>query len=73
MAFSSCNKIDSKEGWTGERTVKLKTQYCTSIRPIQRVFPLEVSGNDITNLPHQKVQQTDSSVNCPNPDTLKAT
>ncbi|GFU27317.1 integrase catalytic domain-containing protein [Trichonephila clavipes] len=32
-----------------------------------------VSGNDVTNPPHQKVQQADSSVNCPNPDTLKAT
>ncbi|GFW09916.1 integrase catalytic domain-containing protein [Trichonephila clavipes] len=31
------------------------------------------SGNDITNPPLQKVQQTDSSVSCPNPDTLKAT
>ncbi|GFY39197.1 integrase catalytic domain-containing protein [Trichonephila inaurata madagascariensis] len=54
------------------RTVKLKTQSCTLIRPIQRVFPLEVSGKDVTSLPLQKVQQTDSSVNCPNPDTLKA-
>ncbi|GFT19677.1 integrase catalytic domain-containing protein [Trichonephila clavipes] len=55
------------------RTVKLKTQSCTLIRPIQHVFPLEVSGNDITNPPLQNVQQTDSSMNCPNPDTLKAT
>ncbi|GFY23043.1 integrase catalytic domain-containing protein [Trichonephila clavipes] len=55
------------------RTVKLKTQSCTLIRPIQRVFPLEVSGNDKTNPPLQKVQQADSSMNCPNPDTLKAT
>ncbi|GFT56312.1 integrase catalytic domain-containing protein [Trichonephila clavipes] len=54
------------------RTVKLKTQSCALIRPIQRVFPLEVSGNDITNPPLQKIQQIDSSVNCPNPDTLKA-
>ncbi|GFV93181.1 transposon Ty3-I Gag-Pol polyprotein [Trichonephila clavipes] len=56
-----------------KRTVKLKTQSCTLIRPIQRVFPLEVSGNDVTSLPLQKVQQTDSSMNCPNPDTLKDT
>ncbi|GFX38000.1 integrase catalytic domain-containing protein [Trichonephila clavipes] len=55
------------------RTVKLKTQSCTLIHPIERVFPLEVSGNDITNPPLQKVQQTDSSGNCPNPDTSKAT
>ncbi|GFX99022.1 uncharacterized protein TNCV_4301971 [Trichonephila clavipes] len=55
------------------RTVKLKTQSCTLIRPIQRVFPLEVSGNDITNPPLQKIQQTDSSMNWPNPDTLKTT
>ncbi|GFW13402.1 DUF5641 domain-containing protein [Trichonephila clavipes] len=74
MAFSSCNKIDSREGKDGlVRTVKLKTQSCTLISPIQRVFPLEVSGNDITNPPLQKVQQTVSSVNCPNPDNLKAT
>ncbi|GFY19407.1 integrase catalytic domain-containing protein [Trichonephila clavipes] len=31
-----------------------------------------VSGNDTTNPPLQKVQQTDSSVNYPNPDALKA-
>ncbi|GFW90631.1 integrase catalytic domain-containing protein [Trichonephila clavipes] len=55
------------------RTVKLKTQSCTLTRLIQRVFPLEVSGIDITNPPLQKVQQTDSFMNCPNPDTLKAT
>ncbi|GFY05497.1 integrase catalytic domain-containing protein [Trichonephila clavipes] len=55
------------------RTIKLKTQSCTLIRPIQRVFPLEVSGNDVANPPLQKVQQTYSSVNCPNPDTLIAT
>ncbi|GFT18643.1 DUF5641 domain-containing protein [Trichonephila clavipes] len=61
-------------GKDGEmRTVKLKTQSCTRIRPIQRVFPLEVSGNHITNPPLQKVQPTDSPVSCPNPDTLKAT
>ncbi|GFX74742.1 integrase catalytic domain-containing protein [Trichonephila clavipes] len=63
--------IPGKDGLV--RTVKLKTQSCTLIRPIQRVFPLEVSGNDITNLPLQKVQQTDSSVICQNLDTLKAT
>ncbi|GFY27691.1 uncharacterized protein TNCV_241591 [Trichonephila clavipes] len=39
----------------------------------KRVFPLEVSGNDVTKQPLHKVQQTDSSVNYPNPDTLKAT
>ncbi|GFV28561.1 integrase catalytic domain-containing protein [Trichonephila clavipes] len=37
-------------------TVKLKTQSCTLTRPIQRVFPLEVSGNEIANPPLQKVQ-----------------
>ncbi|GFX67811.1 integrase catalytic domain-containing protein [Trichonephila clavipes] len=63
--------IPGKDGLV--RTVKLKTQSCTLIRPIQRVFPLEVSVNDIKNPPLQKVQQTDSSVSCPNPDTLKAT
>ncbi|GFS52778.1 DUF5641 domain-containing protein [Trichonephila inaurata madagascariensis] len=63
--------IPGKDGLV--RTVKLKTQSCTLIRPIQRVFPLEVSGNDLKSLPLQKVQQTDSSVNYPNPDTLKAT
>ncbi|GFX74662.1 integrase catalytic domain-containing protein [Trichonephila clavipes] len=63
--------ISRKDGLV--RTVKLKTQSCTLNRPIQRVFPFEVSGNDITNVPFQKVQQTDSSVSCPNPDTLKAT
>ncbi|GFR23914.1 hypothetical protein TNCT_275561 [Trichonephila clavata] len=46
---------------------------CTLIRPIRRVFPLEVSGNIVTSLPLQKVQQTDSPINCPDPDTLKAT
>ncbi|GFS47489.1 uncharacterized protein TNCV_1612271 [Trichonephila clavipes] len=63
--------IPGKDGLV--RTVKLKTQSCTLIRPIQRVFPLEMSGNDATSVPLQKVQHTDSSVNCPNPDTLKAT
>ncbi|GFU45920.1 integrase catalytic domain-containing protein [Trichonephila clavipes] len=65
------NLIPGKDGLL--RTVKLKTQSCTLIRPIQRVFPLEVSGSDITNPPLQKVQLTDSFVSCPNPDTLKAT
>ncbi|GFU93750.1 integrase catalytic domain-containing protein [Trichonephila clavipes] len=55
------------------RTVKLKTQSCALIRPIQRVFPLEVSGNDGSSLPFQRIQQGDSSVNCPNLNTLKAT
>ncbi|GFT01968.1 integrase catalytic domain-containing protein [Trichonephila clavipes] len=63
--------IPGKDGLV--RTVKLKTKSCPLTRPIQRVFPLEASGNNITNPPLQKVQQTDSSVNCPNPDTLKAT
>ncbi|GFX70900.1 integrase catalytic domain-containing protein [Trichonephila clavipes] len=63
--------IPGKDGLV--RTVKLKTQSCTLICPIQHVFPLEVSGNHITNPPLQKVQQIYSSMNCPNPDTLKAT
>ncbi|GFU12835.1 integrase catalytic domain-containing protein [Trichonephila clavipes] len=63
--------IPGKDGLM--RTVKLKTQSCTLIQPIQRVFPLEVSVNDITSLPLQKVPQADSSVSYPNPDTLKAT
>ncbi|GFX70522.1 integrase catalytic domain-containing protein [Trichonephila clavipes] len=63
--------VPGKDGLV--RTVKLKTQSCTLIRSIQRVFPLEVSGNDITNPPLQKVQQTNLSVSCPNTDTLKAT
>ncbi|GFY09789.1 integrase catalytic domain-containing protein [Trichonephila clavipes] len=64
------NLIPGKDGLV--RTVKLKTQSCTLIRPIQRVFPLEASGNDITNPPLHKVQQTDSTVSCPNTDTSKA-
>ncbi|GFY77867.1 DUF5641 domain-containing protein [Trichonephila inaurata madagascariensis] len=40
--------ISGKDGLV--RTVKLKTQSCTLIRPIQRVFPLEVSGNDVTSI-----------------------
>ncbi|GFS61792.1 integrase catalytic domain-containing protein [Trichonephila clavipes] len=63
--------IPGKDGLV--RTVKLKTQSCTLTRPIQRVFQLEVSDNDITNPPLQKVQQTDSSLSCPNPDILKVT
>ncbi|GFR07819.1 DUF5641 domain-containing protein [Trichonephila clavata] len=55
------------------RTVKLRTQSCTLIRPIQRVFLLEVSGNSVTSLPLQKVQHIDSSMNCADPDTVKAT
>ncbi|GFW95066.1 integrase catalytic domain-containing protein [Trichonephila clavipes] len=43
--------IPEKDGLV--RTVKLRTQSCTLIRPNQRVFPLEVSGNDITNPPLQ--------------------
>ncbi|GBM51390.1 hypothetical protein AVEN_168774-1 [Araneus ventricosus] len=51
------------------RTVKLKTQSCTLIRPIQHVFPLELSGNNLTSLPLQNVQLTELSVNSPNPET----
>ncbi|GBN44278.1 hypothetical protein AVEN_211377-1 [Araneus ventricosus] len=51
------------------RTVKLKTQSSTLIRPIQRLFPLELSGNDLTSLPLQKVELTVLSVNSPNPET----
>ncbi|GBO25336.1 hypothetical protein AVEN_76428-1 [Araneus ventricosus] len=54
------------------RIVKLKTQPCTLIRPIQRVFPLELSGNGLTSLPLQKVQLTEPSVNPPNPDSSEA-
>ncbi|GFQ76375.1 integrase catalytic domain-containing protein [Trichonephila clavata] len=63
--------IPGKDGLV--RTVKLKTQSCTLIRPIKRVFPLEVSGKSVTSLPLQKVQQIDSSMNCADPDTVKAT
>ncbi|GBO26557.1 hypothetical protein AVEN_205168-1 [Araneus ventricosus] len=59
--------IPGKDGLV--RTVKLKTQSSTLIRPIQRVFPLELSGNDLTSLPLQKVQLTELSVNSPNPET----
>ncbi|GFU62019.1 DUF5641 domain-containing protein [Trichonephila clavipes] len=51
--------IPGKDGLV--RTVKLKTQSCTLIRPIQRGLPLEVSRNDITNPPLQKVQQTEAT------------
>ncbi|GBN15764.1 hypothetical protein AVEN_196305-1 [Araneus ventricosus] len=54
------------------RTVKLKTEPCTLIRPIQRVFLLELSGNGLTSLPLQKVQLTEPSVNPPNPDSSEA-
>ncbi|GFW57861.1 hypothetical protein TNCV_1334701 [Trichonephila clavipes] len=36
-------------------------------------FRTKVSGSVKVKLPHQNVQQTNSSVNCPNPDTLKST
>ncbi|GBL76124.1 hypothetical protein AVEN_139080-1 [Araneus ventricosus] len=58
--------IPGKDGLV--RTVKLKTQSFTLIRPVQRVFPLELSGNDLTSLPLQKVQLTELSVNSPNPE-----
>jgi hypothetical protein len=58
--------IPGKDGLI--RTVKLKTESCTLIRPIQRVFPLEVSGNDFKSLPLQKVQSTES-VQPPRPDS----
>ncbi|GBM89270.1 hypothetical protein AVEN_180421-1 [Araneus ventricosus] len=58
--------IPGKDGLV--RTVKLKTQSSTLIRPVQRVFPLELSGNDLTSLPLQKVQLTELSVNSPNPE-----
>ncbi|GBN34990.1 hypothetical protein AVEN_206089-1 [Araneus ventricosus] len=45
-------------------------QSSTLIRPIQRVFPLELSGNDLTSLPLQKVQLTELSMNSPNPETV---
>ncbi|GFS55060.1 integrase catalytic domain-containing protein [Nephila pilipes] len=67
----SSNICEGKDGLV--RTVKLRSQSCTLILPIQRVFPLEVSGNSVTSLPLQKVQQIDSSMNCADPDTLKAT
>ncbi|GFT62586.1 integrase catalytic domain-containing protein [Trichonephila clavipes] len=45
--------------------------------PFARVIKLipgkDDCGNDITNPPLQKVQQTDLSVSCPRPDILKAT
>ncbi|GFV45778.1 integrase catalytic domain-containing protein [Trichonephila clavipes] len=37
------------------RIVNLKTQSCTLIRSPQRVFPLEVSGNDVISLPLDKL------------------
>ncbi|GBM87314.1 hypothetical protein AVEN_169950-1 [Araneus ventricosus] len=54
------------------RTVKLKTQYCALIRPIQCVYPLEVSRNDVKSLPLRKVELTESSVNSTNPDSSEA-
>ncbi|GBL92775.1 hypothetical protein AVEN_161746-1 [Araneus ventricosus] len=59
--------IPGKDGLV--RTVKLKTQSSTLIHPIQRVFPLEINGNDLTSLPFQKVQLTELSVNSLNPET----
>ncbi|GBL83663.1 hypothetical protein AVEN_132594-1 [Araneus ventricosus] len=51
------------------RTVKLKTRSSTLIRSIQRVFPLELSVNELTSLPLQKVQLTELSMDSPNPET----
>ncbi|CAL1297242.1 unnamed protein product [Larinioides sclopetarius] len=53
------------------RTVKLKTESCTLIRPIQRVFPLELSVNDLSNLPLHKAPLTEPSENSPSSNTLE--
>ncbi|GFS75433.1 integrase catalytic domain-containing protein [Nephila pilipes] len=43
--------IPGKDGLL--RTIKLKTQFSTLIRPNQRVFPLEVNGNDEKSIQFQ--------------------
>lgn len=37
------------------RTVKLQTQACMLIHPVQHIFLLQVSGNDLSSLPLRKV------------------
>ncbi|CAL1266736.1 unnamed protein product [Larinioides sclopetarius] len=61
--------IPGKDGLV--RTVKLKTKSCTRIRPIQRVFPLELSVNDLSNLPVHKAPLTEPSENSPSSNTLE--
>ncbi|CAL1286305.1 unnamed protein product [Larinioides sclopetarius] len=61
--------IPGKDGLV--RTVKLKTKSCTLIRPIQRVFPLELSVNDLSNLPRNKAPLTEPSENSPSSNTLE--
>ncbi|KAF8785789.1 hypothetical protein HNY73_011294 [Argiope bruennichi] len=38
------HRVDTWERWTWK--VRVKTQYSTLVRPIQRILPLEVSGSD---------------------------
>ncbi|GFR03232.1 DUF5641 domain-containing protein [Trichonephila clavata] len=49
------------------RTVRLKTQHGTVIRPVQRIFPLEVqaiANND------KELKEESSSVKCTNPENV---
>ncbi|XP_035221840.1 nuclear pore complex protein Nup205-like [Stegodyphus dumicola] len=48
------------------RTVKLKTRHGTVIRPIQRIFPLEIQANDRNIIPDKKLgaEESNSSAGC---------
>ncbi|GFR31014.1 hypothetical protein TNCT_100891 [Trichonephila clavata] len=55
-------------GRDGEiRTVRLKTQYGTVIRPVQRIFPLEVQA--IANNA-KELKEESNSVKCTKPENV---
>ncbi|GFT21338.1 integrase catalytic domain-containing protein [Trichonephila clavipes] len=59
--------IPGKDGLV--RTVRVKTQHSILVRPIQRIFPLEVSGSDFQELLNissdSSMKTLDNDVNLP--------
>ncbi|GFY71317.1 DUF5641 domain-containing protein [Trichonephila inaurata madagascariensis] len=50
MAFSKSHIVDTRIRRTCEDSVRVKTQHSILVRPLQRIFPLEVSGSDFQEL-----------------------
>ncbi|GFS44150.1 DUF5641 domain-containing protein [Trichonephila inaurata madagascariensis] len=60
--------IESIPGRDGEiRTVRLKTQHGTVIRPVQRIFPLEVQAIAISD---KELKEESISVKCTKPEKV---
>ncbi|GFQ88037.1 DUF5641 domain-containing protein [Trichonephila clavata] len=68
LSWSIVKIIELIPGRYGEiRTVRLKTQHGTVIRPVQRIFPLEVqtiANND------KEMKEESSSVKCTKPENV---